>query len=423
MGDRMTALVGQLEQNPYQSIAAELIRYRAEANDDVVAGIVRSVVADGEDGGDLFRHALDDDALDTLRLFTISRALLGRRLSSLGPLYEALDACALLPGERDVPWETWVKAALFIARDIGGDLDSYGASIRRSAPRGGAPLLRRTRIDGSRHELSQCHIAEVSTTYGVGFIETLAFQGRPTRGLGGSPRQADNYVAYEPTTNLAQLCASLADALDSSKKVVIGPIGQDQLAATLFSQTDAGVLLATAGCLSFVAEDVTGSSLTAFVAELPGDEDDPRRWPSRPSAASENRGRGVPRVSAYRAQPSAQFRCEIDVTSTSPSSRTSSVRRSWSRRRANSPRERAEGCTRRRASLYQRAVLVVRVFDEAGARMRGRKPPRRRIPFPTPRPGSSDRCRSARRSGEDRRARRTLSTVRSTFSPLWCTSW
>jgi hypothetical protein len=273
VSDRMTALLGQLEQNPYQSRAAELIRFRPEDNDDVVAGVVRSVVADGEDGGGLFRHALNDEAIDSLRLFAMRRVVLGRRLSSLGPIYEALDACALIPRERDVPWDSWVKGALFIARGIGGDLD---AMMRRFVDLHPEELARCDLVLESMdrvHDLAQCRLAEVSTSYGVGLLETLAFLGRPTFGLWGAPRQADNYVAYEPTTNLAQLCVSLADALEASKKVTVGPIGQDQLAAMLFSQTTPGSYVATTGCLSFVAEDLAGSSLTALVAELESDED------------------------------------------------------------------------------------------------------------------------------------------------------
>ncbi|HTB09586.1 MAG TPA: hypothetical protein VK704_07225, partial [Acidimicrobiales bacterium] len=188
LSDRMSALVSQLEQSPYQSIAAELIRFRAEANDDLVAGVVRSVVADGDEGADLFRRGLDDEALDTLRLFALRRVLLARRLSSLGPIYEALDAFALLPQERDVPWETWVKAALFIARDIGGDLESMARRFADLHPEEADRCYVALESMDRVYELAQCRIVEVSTTYGVGFIETLAFLGRPTRGWGGSPR-------------------------------------------------------------------------------------------------------------------------------------------------------------------------------------------------------------------------------------------
>ncbi len=226
--DRVTGTVGPepISIEPPRELP---IRFRADDNDDLVAGVVRSVVADGEDGGDLFRRGINDEAIDTLRLFAMRRVLLGRRLSSLGPIYEALDACALIPGERDVPWDSWVKGALFIARGIGGDLDSMVQRFVDLHPE------RQARCDvvlesmDRVHELAQCRLAEVSTTYGVGLLETLAFLGRPTFGVWGAPRQADNYVSYAPTTNLAQLCVSLADALEASKKVTVGPIGQDQL--------------------------------------------------------------------------------------------------------------------------------------------------------------------------------------------------
>ncbi len=273
VSDRMTALVDQLEQKPYQSIAADLIRFRPDDNDDLVAGVVRSVVADGDDGADLFRHALSEDATNTLLLLAMRHVLLARRLSSLGPIYEALDACALLPRDRDVPWDTWVKGALFIARGIGGDLDSMVRRFADLHPERAARIFVVLESMDRVHELAQCRLIEVSTTYGVGLLETLAFLGRPTFGVWGAPRQADNYVSYAPSTNLAQLCVSLADALEASKKVTVGPIGQDQLAAMLFSQTTPGSYVATTGCLSFVAEDVAGSSLTALVAELTSDED------------------------------------------------------------------------------------------------------------------------------------------------------
>ncbi len=88
----------------------------------------------------------------------------------------------------------------------------------------------------------------------------------------GAPRQADRRIEFEPTTNLAQLSASLADAFDASGKLVAGPIGQDQLAASSFGQTAAGSYIPVAGCLSFVVDDAVGS-FTVFVAELADDTD------------------------------------------------------------------------------------------------------------------------------------------------------
>jgi hypothetical protein len=272
--DRVRALRDQLAGNVYELKAGEFIRYRPEANDDAVGGVVRSVVAEGEEGCDAFRHGLDTDQVDTLRLFAMRRTLLARRLSSLGPIYEALDAFALLPGINEVPWDSWVKGAFFVSRGIGGDLASMERRFVDLHPEAAARCHVATESMDRIDELSQCHLVEVSTNYGIGFVETLVFQGKPTLGLWGAPRQADNVLSFHPTTNLAQLCASLADALDASGKVTTGPIGQDQLAATSFSQFAPGSYLPVLGCLSFVSFDVAGSALTAFVAELPTTTDD-----------------------------------------------------------------------------------------------------------------------------------------------------
>jgi hypothetical protein len=234
-----------------------------------VAGVVRSVVAEGEEGCETFRHGLGVDEVDTLRLFAMRRALLARRLSSLGPIYESLDAFALLPNINDVPWDSWVKGALYVSRGIGGDLDGMERRFVDLHPDAAHRCHVAVEAMDRVSQLSQCHLVAVTTNYGIGFVETLVFQGKPTFGLWGAPRQADNVLTFRPTTNLAQLCASLADALDSSRKVTSGPIGQDQLAATSFSQTAPGSYLHVLGCLSFVALDVAGSALTVFVAELP----------------------------------------------------------------------------------------------------------------------------------------------------------
>jgi hypothetical protein len=270
--DRVGGLRDQLSAHPYDLLAGELIRYRADANDDVVAGVVRSVIAEGALGCDAFRQGLGDDPAETLRLFAMRRTLLGRRQSSLGPLYEALDAFALLSSPDDVPWDSWVKAALFIARSIGGDIDLLERRFEDLAEplveRGHVAFEAMNRVDS----LDQCHLVEVTTDHGIGVIETMVFRSKSTIAFFGAPRQADHVIEFAPATNVAQLAVSLADALDTSGAVVTGPIGQDQLAASSFAQTTSGSYLPVAGCLSFVAENIVGS-FTVLVAELFDDTD------------------------------------------------------------------------------------------------------------------------------------------------------
>jgi len=266
----------QLTSHPYEINASEFVRFRVESNDDVISSVVRGVSVAGAESADEFRRGLGVAETDTLRLFAMRRTLQGRRQASLGLVSEAMDGFALLPRIVEVPWESWLKGALFVGRSLGGDLDMMESRFAEvandaSARRCEVAVDSMNRVD----TLSQCQLVEVTTSYGTGFVEILVFRNTPTIGLFGAPTSLGvNEIEYRPTTNLAQLAASLADALDASGKVVTGPIGQDQLAATSFSLIIAGSYLPTAGCLSFVADGVGGSgSFSVFVAELLDDAD------------------------------------------------------------------------------------------------------------------------------------------------------
>jgi len=196
----------------------------------------------------------------------------------MGPLYEALDGFALLPSVEDVPWDSWLKAALFGARAVGGDVELIRRRFHDIAHedaynRFAIALEAMNRID----DLSQCRIAEVSTSYGTGFVEILVFRDAEMpglRGLRGSPRLGDNQIDFRPRTNVAQLTALLADAIGGHENMVVGAISQDQLVASTFSLTTSGSYLDTTACLSFVAQRSSDSEpFTVFVAELPDDTD------------------------------------------------------------------------------------------------------------------------------------------------------
>ncbi|MHB8379581.1 MAG: hypothetical protein ACYDB2_06660 [Acidimicrobiales bacterium] len=245
------------------------------ANDDLVAATVRAVTSGGAELCEEFRHGLGSSAADTLRLFSMRRTMQARRQASLGLLNEAMDGFALLPGLNDVPWESWFKAALFLIRYLGGDLLQTGhrfADVAESAATHRADVATESmdRVD----TLLQCQLVEVSTNYGTGLVELLVFRNTPTIGLFGARSSVGvNHVGYDPSTNLAQLAASLADALDATRALVTGPIGQDQLAATSFSLIVPGSYVPTAGCLGFTADGAEGGSFSVYVAELPEDVD------------------------------------------------------------------------------------------------------------------------------------------------------
>jgi hypothetical protein len=268
--------VTRLAASPYQDLDEDFIRFRDDPVDDAVKSVVASVVGSDETDRDRFRRSLGPDEVETLRLYGKRRTLQARRRSSMNLVDDAMEAFALIPETSDVPWDTWLKAGLLGARSFGRDIESIAVrfgelSSVRSAERFDVAFEAMSRVEN----LSQCFIAEVSTTYGTGFIETLVH--RDTKATGafyGAPRQADDIVPFAPTTNLAQLAASLADAFDASEHLHTGAITQDQLAGMSFSQQVSGAFLETTGCLSFYADAAEDNkSFRVFVAELPDDVD------------------------------------------------------------------------------------------------------------------------------------------------------
>jgi hypothetical protein len=268
----------QLQDLSYKGTGGkEMIRFRDLGLDDTISGIVRSVTNGTPDDIDRFRFEPDDGVVGRLQLFAKRRIVQARRRSSIYLVDEAMDAYALLPTIDDVPWENWLKAGLFTARFLGRDLDAIAERFHvvadeDVAARFDVAFESMSRID----DLGQCNVVEVTTNYGTGMLQTLVFRAAATKGwgMGSSPRQADNLVTYEPESNLAQLAATLADAMDATGNVRTDAIAHDQIPAMLFSLSLPGSYLPVTGCLSFFADaDDEKDSFNVFVAELPDDED------------------------------------------------------------------------------------------------------------------------------------------------------
>ncbi len=265
-----------LEENLYASPAADFVRFRDDERDTVIGSLVRDVSLAGADAAADLRMTLGAREAGTLGLFAMRRTLVARRLASTSAAGDALAAFALEPTMATVPWDSWLKAALFVVRSVGGDVDAVAGRFADLAD-GRAVQRFAVAVDALERvtSLTQCHLVEVSTSHGTGFVETLVFRdAAPPGWLGTAPRLGDRYVGYGPTTNLAQVAAALADALDDTGDVVTGPLGPDQLAAGPFGLALPGSYVPTTGCLSFVAETTRdGGSYSVFVAELPAEAD------------------------------------------------------------------------------------------------------------------------------------------------------
>ena len=269
--ERLSATRERLESLHYDYRAGDFVRFLDDPNDDSVRTIIHGVVVGDQPDEAWLRRLASEESSDTLRLFAMRAILQARRRGSFNLIDDAMSGFALLPSTVDVPWDSWMKAGLFVARSLGRDLSSvaerfYEVASEDACARFDIALESMNRVES----IEQCRISEVSTTHGTGFVETLVFRDKSNFAFYTPPRVGDDIIVFHPATNLAQLAVTLADAMDEQGSVVTGPIAQDQLAGSLCSMKVPGAYVETTGCLSFVA-DATKShgAFTVFVAELP----------------------------------------------------------------------------------------------------------------------------------------------------------
>jgi hypothetical protein len=269
--ERLAAVEARVAALRYENQAGDFVRFRDDATDDTVRTIVAGIVAGGEPDEELFRRLQSEESTNTLRLFAMRATLQARRRGSFNLIDDAMTGFALLPGIVDVPWDSWLKAALFVARSQGRELGAVGDRFAEVASEDATARFDIALESMNRVEsLEKCRMSEVTTTHGVGYVETLVFRDKSSYAFYTAPRVGDDVIQFRPATNLAQLAVTLADSLDQEGSVVTGPIAQDQLAGSLCSMQVAGAYLETTGCLSFVVDSTDAQgSFTVFVAEFP----------------------------------------------------------------------------------------------------------------------------------------------------------
>ena len=256
----------------YDDGADEFVRFVDNPNDELVASVVRAVALGNDNDRESFCAVLDDAMVNTLLLYAQRRTLQAKRRASINLVDEAIAGFALQPNANDVPWDSWLKAALFIGKSLGRDssaLNNQFSELARASvtSRFAIAFESMNRVSS----LGDCRITEVSTTYGSGFVETLVFRDSSSPGFatGFTPRRPDDHVIFRPRSNIAQLAVSFANGLDATNVFSTSHIVQDQVAAMPFDLKIAGSFLPTTGCLSFFADSTIGGvSFKAFVAEL-----------------------------------------------------------------------------------------------------------------------------------------------------------
>ena len=263
-----------LEQLDRSIISADdLVRFRDDDGDIAVAGVVHSVGRLDDAARSQFRSRVTEEGTYTLQLFATRRVVKGRKQSSLELLHDAIAAYSLLPFVDDIPWRSWLLAALVLAAPLGEDPDDVVALFGGIDTAAGVRCAAVIEAVDHTSDLEHCHLIEVTTTYGLGLLELPVPHDVAASGLYGAPLIDHNDPRYQPTCNLAQAAVQLADAMERSPQVATGAIGYGQLAAQYFSLVVAGSWLPTKGCLRFTASIEGGGSFDVFVAEMDDEVD------------------------------------------------------------------------------------------------------------------------------------------------------
>ena len=275
----------------YESSDDDLVRFRAHPGDHALSNIVRSLFDSLEGHRDDVRSAWREEDTDTLLVFARRRLRTAYVAHDARAINDALDAYALVAREEDVPWESWFKATLVVARELGFDPGDLRERFVRGANDAGA---RRGAVafDALARvaDLSACHVVSVETTYGPGLVESTVVRDQTGRNWGGItavPVTLGQYqVSYAPRTNLAQLAVDAADALDATARVRCSPIRQDQLVATNFDLVTSGSYVDSLGCFSFFADSLEGGTdVSVTVAEVDSEDYDDVRFEANELAA------------------------------------------------------------------------------------------------------------------------------------------
>ena len=237
----------------------DFVRFELDRSDDRVADLVVAAELYDSDARAQLRTLLSSDAHDTLLLFAQRRVLSGRRTANQHHFRQALSAWSLLPTVSAVPWTTWFLAALLLG-DFALDTTLVTLFEGPSTPGGTRcqTLQRSLRKGGS---LAQCHLIEVTTSYGVGMIELPLPRDVPATGWLDVPLIDRDDALYAPTMNLAQLAVDVADAFDQ-----VPAVNTSSIQFSLLS-TGTSPFVRTLGCLHFCAES-NQTTWDVFVAQL-----------------------------------------------------------------------------------------------------------------------------------------------------------
>ena len=238
----------------YAGRAYDLARFRDEPADKVVAAFVDAVRVMPSEERENVRSAMTEPESYTILQFARRQAASALRESRPDLAVRAVEALTLVDRDKIDYRDLSVDFPLFAARSLGRRADDLIDMASGASAPGTADTFRSLRERLGRLSLADCGLIQVSSAWGVGFME-------------GWTR------SYDPATGLAEAAISLADAIDSESSYVTSGLRVSDLPEVWFSTSWATGKLSARGCVTINADHVTSEhpyshGLMVFVAQF-----------------------------------------------------------------------------------------------------------------------------------------------------------
>jgi hypothetical protein len=236
--------------------AHDLCRFLPDPLDAAVAAVVGDARGMTSDQRESLRTALDTDACYTLVAFSKRRSAAALRDGNLRKASDALYALALLTISKMDSRDFSSEFQRYAIGRLRGDVErEVRAAAAVSEPGAGSALLARP----GPTTLQACGLMEVTSSYGLGFIQT-----------GGEH--------FAPVAELTSMAVRIADLIDTTTRYAVSDLQCSSLPSVWFGRDQRTPLyVPTAGCVSIHAPLKGGAwygpRLLLFLAELESDRE------------------------------------------------------------------------------------------------------------------------------------------------------
>ena len=238
----------------YGRRADDLCRFVDDPADEAVASVVRAATGVSADARDVLRSRLDSDDCYTLLRFAQRRSASAIRDGDLDEALEAVQAVTLVTSSRIDYRDMSVDFPLYAVGRLGGDVTDTVAKAAAISEPGTAASFAARASRAARLTLQDCALLEVTSRYGLGFIDTTA-------------------QPYAPQSDLAGMAVRMADWIDAAGRYWVDDLHLSSLPEVWFERPAKPPRDVPAnGCVSVSASIVGGSrfgvGLLVFVAEV-----------------------------------------------------------------------------------------------------------------------------------------------------------